>query len=128
MGARFWIANEWYWSITEGATTLTIESAIRDFVRPFLKLLGRGEVSPALVVTLAERETPIALAQHATDRVALSHLLSDLNKLIAPNEMAFAITVPKRYELCGELLELAELDRMYGDPQLLVPSTRRSSQ
>lgn len=128
----FWIENEWYWRITEGAATLTAETAARDFVRPLLRLLGREtEVAiepPALVITLAEQRTPIALAKQVNDRVAINHLISDLNRVLAgvDVERAFAIVVPRRYELCGVLLELAELDRLYGDPQLLVPSTRRS--
>ncbi|MEO8548942.1 MAG: hypothetical protein ABI678_03190 [Kofleriaceae bacterium] len=128
----FWIANEWYWRITEGATTLTAETAARDFVRPLLRLLGRDvEVAvdaAGLVVTLAERATPVLLATQVNDRVAINHLISDLNKIVATAgvERAFAIVVPRRYELCGVMLELAELDRLYGDPQLLVPSTRRS--
>jgi len=28
----YWIANEWYWRITENTTTLTLEDALRDFV------------------------------------------------------------------------------------------------
>jgi len=128
----FWIANEWYWRITEGATTLTAETAVRDFARPLLRLLGRPvEVAveaPDLVVTLAEQCTPITLAKQVGDRVAINHLISDLNRVLvgAGLELAFAIAVPRRYELCGALLDLSELDRLYGDPQLLVPSTRRS--
>lgn len=128
----FWIANEWYWRITEGATTLTAEAALRDFARPLLRLLGR-ETDVALegdklIVTLGEQHTTIALAKQVSDRVAINHLVSDLNRALAAAavERAFAIAVPRRYELCGVVLELAELDRLYGDPQLLVPSTRRS--
>src|SRR3954462_7738432 len=110
-----WIENEWYWRITEGAATLTVETAARDFVRPLLRLIGR-EIDVAierseLVVTVAEQRTPIVLANQVTDRVAINHLISDLNRVVAGAgmERAFAIVVPRRYELCGVLLELAEL-------------------
>jgi len=128
----FWIANDWYWRIAENAASLTAETAACDFARPLLRLLDRvfelAVESPGLVVTLAEQHTPIALASNVSDRVALDHLISDLNRILASAdlELAFAIVVPRRYELCGTLLDVAELDRLYGDPRLLVPTTRRS--
>ena len=127
-----WIANDWYWRIAENAATLTPEAATCDFARPLLRLLDRDfelEVEPSgLVVTLAEQRTSIALAPNASDRIALNHLVSDLNRVLATAgvELAFAIVVPRRYELCGTVLGLAELDHLFGDPQLLVPTTRRS--
>ncbi|HEV7556887.1 MAG TPA: hypothetical protein VGO00_15580 [Kofleriaceae bacterium] len=126
----FWIANDWYWRIAENAATLTAETAACDFARPLLRLLDRGfELTvedPGLVVTVADRRTPIALASNVSDRVALDHLFSDLNRVLASADLrlACAIVVPRRYELCGTLLDLAELDRMFGDPGLLVPMTR----
>jgi hypothetical protein len=127
-----WIANEWYWRITENATTLTIDLAARDFVRPLVRLLGVSvDVAvedAALVVTLEERCTRIVLAADTTDRVAIDHLISDLDRWLATEQpgLAFAIVVPRRYELCGVLLASEELDRLYGDPRLLVPSSRTS--
>jgi hypothetical protein len=127
-----WIANEWYWRITENAATLTVELAARDFVRPLVRLLGVpvdviGE-GASLVVTLEERSTRIVLAASAIDRVAINHLISDLDRWLATEQpgLAFAIVVPRRYELCGVLITTDQLDRLYGDPQLLVPSSRTS--
>jgi hypothetical protein len=127
-----WIANEWYWRITENAATLTVDLAARDFVRPLVRLLGIPvDVTvegTSLVVTLEERCTRIGLAANATDRVAINHLISDLDRWLATEQpgLAFALVVPRRYELCGVLLTTDQLDRLYGDPQLLVPSSRTS--
>jgi len=128
----FWIANDWYWRIAENIATLTPETAAHDVARPLLHrcaLLCELDVeAPGLVVTLAEQRTAIALTSNVSDRVALGHLISDLNRILtsADLELAFAIVVLRRYELCGTLLDVAELDRLYGDPRLLAPTTPRS--
>jgi hypothetical protein len=127
------IANDWYWQIAENGASLTAEAAANDFARPLLRLLDRAfdvaveELS--LVVTLAERRTTIALAANVNDRVALAHLIADLNRILTSAELglAFAIMVPRRYELCGTLMPLAELERLSGDPRLLAPVSRRTS-
>ena len=128
----YWIANEWYWRITENATTLTLEEAARDFVRPLMRLLDHGaEVAldgAELAIRFATHHGRIAVASHVTDRVALGHLIADLDRMLAGAQLAqaFAIVVPRRYELCGVLLASHELDRLWGDPMLLVPSSRSS--
>jgi len=129
-----WIANEWYWRIQERASVLTLEATLRDFVRPMLRLLGPEHAASvdvdgdALAVTIAEQPARIALTAHANDRVILNHVIGDLNRLLASArvDLAFALLVPRRYELCGALLEPRELDALFGDPALLVPSSRRS--
>ena len=129
----FWVASDWYWRLAEGTTALTLEEAMRDFARPLLRLLDRpvelAVASESLVITIAERETRISLSTGVTDRVAIQHLIADLNRMLADAQLAlaFAIVVPRRYELCGTLLTTDELDRLYGDPCLLVPPSRRSS-
>jgi hypothetical protein len=128
----FWIANEWYWRITENTTTLTLEEAMRDFVRPLMRLLDRGvEVAcdgAELVVRFATHHARVAVTCDVSDRVAINHLIMDLNRMLADAQLAraFAIVVPRRYELCGVLLESDELERLWGDPALLVPSSRPS--
>jgi len=127
-----WIANEWYWRITENTGTLTLEEAMRDFVRPLMRLVDRhvevaiaGEV---IEIRFAAHAGRVALAPNVTDRVAVSHLIADLDRFLASAQLtsAFALVVPRRYELCGVLLDKAELDRLWGDPRLLVPSSRPS--
>lgn len=128
----YWIANEWYWRITENTTTLTLEDALRDFVKPLVALAdrtARADVSGGeLAIEFAGQPTRIAIATELRARVAINHLISDLNRMLAAAErdQAFALVIPRRYELCGVMLSGAELDRLWGDPVLLVPSSRRS--
>ena len=128
----YWIANEWYWRITENTTTLAVDDALRDFAKPLVALADRAAAVIAdgaeLVVSLGDQVTRIAVATDVTARVAVNHLISDLNRMLAAAKraQAYAIAIPKRYELCGVLLSDAELDRLWGDPVLLVPSSRRS--
>ncbi|MEP6862169.1 MAG: hypothetical protein ABJE66_16210 [Deltaproteobacteria bacterium] len=126
----FWIANEWYWRITENTGTLTLEEAARDFVRPLMRLLDRGvEVvieGAGLAIRFGTHHVRLPVATNVSDRVAVDHLIADLDRMLATAQLAqtFAIVVPRRYELCGVLLAKAELDRLWGDPRLLVPSSR----
>jgi hypothetical protein len=128
----FWIANEWYWRITENTGALTLEEAARDFVRPLMRLLDRGvEVvidGAELAIRFGTHHGRVPVATNVTDRVAVNHLIADLDRMLAAAQLAqaFAIVVPRRYELCGVLLDKAELDRLWGDPRLLVPSSRAS--
>ena len=130
--SRTWvIENEWYWKITKGAQSLTLEAALRDFVQPLLKLLKQGEVRPVeggFELVLGERSTTIALTQTATDKIALNHLIGDINRALslASVAQAFAIVIPRRYELRGAVLDEAELAALAGKPELLMPSSRPS--
>ena len=130
--SRTWvIENEWYWRINEGAQTLDVEAALRDFVQPLLKRLKVGEaraVQGGFELALGEYATTIALTQTATDKIALNHLVGDLNRALslAKVAQAFALVVPRRYELRGAVLDEAELAALTGKPELLMPSSRPS--
>jgi hypothetical protein len=130
--SRTWvIENEWYWRINEGAQTLTVEAALRDFVKPLLKLLKQGEVrivESGFELVLGEITTIIAITQSATDKIALNHLVGDLNRALslAKLSQAFALVVPRRYELRGAVLDESELAALAGKPELLMPSSRPS--
>jgi len=119
----YWIANEWYWRITENATALTLADAVRDFAKPLVALVDRrAEVTndgARIAIALGELRTHISVAGNVTARVALNHLISDLNRMLATAkpDHAFAIAIPRRYELCGVLLTTAELERLWGDPR-----------
>lgn len=131
LARTFLIENEWYWRINENATSLTIEAAVRDFVMPLLRLLKSGDAratSDGFELVLGATVTPIVLTTRATDRVAINHLVGDLNRAfsLAKLGQAFALVVPRRYELRGALLTEDELGRLAGDPALLIPSSRPS--
>jgi hypothetical protein len=131
LGRTFVIENEWYWRINEDGTSLTIDTAVRDFVMPLLRLLKSGDARATpdgFELRLGEIVTPIALTTRATDRIAINHLVGDLNRAftLAKLGQAFALLVPRRYELRGALLTEDELGRLAGDPMLLIPSSRPS--
>lgn len=130
--SRTWvIENEWYWRINEGAQSLTVETALRDFVQPLLKLLKQGEaraVDGGFELAVGDYQTTIALTQTANDKIALNHLVGDLNRALslAKVSQAFALVVPRRYELRGAVLDESELASLSGKPELLMPSSRPS--
>lgn len=131
LARTFLIENEWYWRINEAASSLTVEAALRDFVTPLLRMLKQGEARPTdggFELVLGETVTPIALAQNATDKIALNQLVGDINRafVIAKLGRAFALLVPRRYELRGALLTEEELAALGGNSVLLMPSSRPS--
>src|SRR3954471_21607408 len=100
----FLIENEWYWRINESAKSLTVESALRDFVAPMLRMLKQGEARPidgGFELVFGDTIVAITLTQHATDKIALNHLVGDINRAFATAKLgkAFALVVPRRYEL-----------------------------
>ncbi|MBA3465275.1 MAG: hypothetical protein H0T46_35415 [Deltaproteobacteria bacterium] len=131
LARTFLIENEWYWRINEAATSLTVSAALRDFVSPLLKMLKQGEAratDAGFDLVLGETITPIALAQNASDKIALNQLVGDINRAftIAKLGRAFALLVPRRYELRGALLTEEELAALGGNSVLLIPSSRPS--
>ena len=134
LARTFVIENEWYWRITENATSLTLDAAIRDVVTPLLRLLKShvpAELRPGATsfeLVLGDLTTSIALTPNATDRVAINHLVGDVNRALSMAKLglAFGLVVPRRYELRGALMTEDELARLAGDPTLLVPSSRPS--
>lgn len=134
LARTFVIENEWYWRINENATSLTLEAALRDFIAPLLRLLAphvAAETRPiegGFELVLGAQVTPIALAAHASDRPAINQLVGDVNRALVLADLghAFALVVPRRYELRGALLTDAELTALAGDAMLLVPSSRPS--
>jgi hypothetical protein len=131
LARTFLIENEWYWRINEAATSLTVEAALRDFVTPLLRMLKQGEARATdggFDLVLGDSVTPIALAQAATDKIALNHLVGDINRAFALAKVgrAFALLVPRRYELRGALLSEEELAALGGNSVLLMPSSRPS--
>ncbi len=131
LSRTFVIENEWYWRINEASTTFTIEAAMRDFVMPLLRLVKTGDVratDAGFELTIVGTVTPIALTTNVTDRIAINHLVGDINRAFAVAKLghAFSLVVPRRYELRGALLTEDELGRLAGDPMLLIPSSRPS--
>jgi hypothetical protein len=130
----FAIENEWYWKITENAQTFDVTCAVRDFLAPLARYakdkLALADIAADLdEVRFMLKGEPIAIkiSVGLHDRVAVNHFVGDLNRALATLKLAFALVVPRRYELRGVLLPEAELTSLAGDAMLLVPSARASS-
>jgi hypothetical protein len=129
----FAIENEWYWRITENAQSFDAEAAVRDFLVPLARLakdvIAITELtsdSSTIRFVLGTEPITIQLAPGAQDRVALNHLVGDVNRLLAPSKHAFAVVSPRRYELRGVLLTEDEFAQLVGRAALLIPSGRPS--
>jgi hypothetical protein len=125
----FVIENEWYWRITENAQTFDAAGAVRDFLAPLARCANDTfeiqdiVAEPECVrLQLAGQPVEIPIERGAHDRVAVNHFIGELNRALAATRHAFALVVPRRYELRGVLLTDAELAALVGDPVLLVPS------
>jgi len=129
--AGFVIENEWYWRLTEGATTLDATAAVRDFLAPLARIVTamRDLVAAPGRVTFVIGERPFAIdLVRAADRIAMNALVGDVNRAFAAAELGltFALVVPNRFELRGVAMPEAELAALAGDPVVLIPSTRPS--
>ena len=129
----FVIENEWYWKITENAQTFDVTSAIRDFLAPLARHAKDRVAITDIAADLDEvrftlKTEPVAIkiSVGLHDRVAVNHFVGDLNRALSRLQLAFALVVPRRYELRGVLITDEELSRLAGDAMLLVPSARPS--
>lgn len=136
LARTFLIENEWYWRITENASSFTATAAVRDFLEPLARLgKGRFELTDMMVdedarglsFRLGESTTQIRLGTGG-DRAVVNNFVGDINRALAVAEVGFALAliVPRRYELRGALFTEDELAALLGDPILLVPTTRAS--
>lgn len=136
LARTFLIENEWYWRITENASSFTATAAVRDFLEPLARLgHGRFELTDmrvdedarGLSFRLGESTTQIRLGTGG-DRAVVNNFVGDINRALAVAEVGFALAliVPRRYELRGALFTEDELAALLGDPILLVPTTRAS--
>ena len=131
----FAIENEWYWKLTEGARTFDAACAVRDFLAPLarhakdrLAITDIASEVDEVRFALAETTFSIRLYAGETDRVAVNHFVTDIDRALhaAGTGLAFALVVPRRYELRGVLITEDELHALAGKPELLVPTARPS--
>jgi len=125
----FVVANEWYWRLSESGCTLSARVAVDDFIAPIARL-ARGTfaidadvVEDELRMHLAERELAIRIPAGVPDRVAVGHLVNELNRAFAAAEVgqAFLLAVPRRYELRGMLVPVLTLDALARNPLVVLP-------
>lgn len=136
LARTFLIENEWYWRITENATSFTAQAAVRDFLQPLAKLARtRFEIGDivaddddrGLAFRIKTATTHLRLGSGG-DRAIVNNFIGDINRALAIAETgcAMALIVPRRYELRGALFTEDELAALLGDPIVLVPTTRAS--
>jgi hypothetical protein len=136
LARTFLIENEWYWRITENATSFTAQAAVRDFLQPLAKLartrfeiddILADEDDRGLAFRIKTSTTQLRLGSGG-DRAVVNNLIGDINRALAIGETgyAMALIVPRRYELRGALFTEDELAALLGDPIVLVPTTRAS--
>jgi hypothetical protein len=136
LARTFLIENEWYWRITENATSFTAQAAVRDFLQPLAKvakgrfvladMLADGD-DRGLAFRINDSTTQIRLGSGG-DRAVVNNFVGDINRALAIAETGYALAliVPRRYELRGALFTEDELAALLGDPIVLVPTTRAS--
>jgi hypothetical protein len=136
LARTFLIENEWYWRITENATSFTAQAAVRDFLQPLAKV-GHGrfelvdihadEDDRGLSFRINTSTTQLRLGSGG-DRAVVNNFVGDINRALAIGETGYALAliVPRRYELRGALFTEDELAALLGDPIVLVPTTRAS--
>jgi hypothetical protein len=137
LARTFVIENEWYWRITENASSFTASSVVRDFLNPLARVAkGRFDITE-IVTTPDDRTIELRInTQTIThieltaggDRAVVNGFIGDINRALSVADVgfAFALIVPRRYELRGALFTVDELAALLGDPILLVPTTRAS--
>ena len=136
LARTFLIENEWYWRITENASSFTATAAVRDFLEPLARLakdrfdladMTVDDDARGLSFRIGTQTTQIRLGTGG-DRGVVNNFVGDINRALAVAEVGFALAliVPRRYELRGALFTEDELAALLGDPILLVPTTRAS--
>lgn len=134
VAAGFAIENEWYWRINENAQSFDVTAAVRDFLAPLARH-AKGKVAirdiaadlDSVSFTLGETPVSIKIAVNLPDRSTINQFVGDLNRALADTGFAFALVVPRRYELRGVLLTQGELASLLGKSELLMPKIRASS-
>jgi hypothetical protein len=136
LARTFLIENEWYWRITENATSFTAQAAVRDFLQPLAKVARTRFEIDDIVADSDDRGLAFRIKTTTTqlrlgsggDRAVVNNLIGDINRALAIAETgyAMALIVPRRYELRGALFSEDELAALLGDPIVLVPTTRAS--
>jgi hypothetical protein len=129
--AGFAFGAEWYWRIVETDGTFGARAA-RACLLPLARLAQDRFVLEDIVAEQDDRivrfrldGVPIALAVGiAPARYAADRFVIDLNLHLRRLGHAFALVVPRRYELRGVLLPRSALADHARDPLVLAPSDR----
>jgi len=129
--AGFAFEPDWYWRIVEGDGTFGAAAA-RACLLPLGKLAhGRFALDAIAsdpddqVVRFQLDGSPIALEVGIwCARASADRFVMDLNRHLLRVDHAFALVVPRRYELRGVLLPRSVLADHGHDPYVIAPSMR----
>ncbi len=132
----FVLPAHWYWDLFEGGTTITeapAEHATRELLAPLARSAkGRFAIDAiaadadggGVQFVVADHPAAIRFATGASDRVLVDRFVGALNLSLARVKHAFAIVVPRRYEVRGVLIPADELAALARDPSVRMPSDR----
>jgi hypothetical protein len=129
--AGFAFGAEWYWRIVETDGAFGARAA-RACLLPLARLAQDRFAIEDIVADHGDRivrfrldGAPIAIAvEIARPRFAADRFVIDLNRHLRRLDHAFALVVPRRYELRGVLLPRSALADHARDPFVIAPSDR----
>jgi hypothetical protein len=129
--AGFAFRAEWYWRIAEGdgvfdpfaARACLVPVARLAAGRFVIDAIGADPIARTLELSLDGNHHIIPIVGGPA-RVAADHFVTALNELLAKYDVAFALVIPRRYELRGVLLPRSTLADHARDPLVLAPSDR----
>ena len=129
--AGFAFEPDWYWRIVEGDGTFGATAA-RACLIPLGKLAHGRFVLDAItadaddqIVRFRLDGAAIAIAVGIwSPRTSADRFVIDLNRHLRPLDHAFALVVPRRYELRGVLLPRSILADHNRDPLVIAPTVR----
>src|SRR5262245_61887635 len=129
--AGFAFAAEWYWRIVEESDGTFGAIGARACLLPLARLAGDrfaldeiAAVDEHIVEFRLDGALVAIDVQLSRPRIAADHFVSDLNRQLRALDCAFALVVPRRYELRGVLLPRAALADHVRDPFVIAPSDR----
>jgi hypothetical protein len=131
--AGFAFGAEWYWRIVETEGSFGASTA-RSFLVPIARLAQGRFTLDDIDVTEDDRRVefrldgkPVAIeVEIARPRIAADHFVMELNRHLRALDHAFALVVPRRYQLRGVLLPRSQLADHARDPFVIAPSDRRA--
>lgn len=134
----FVLDSRWYWDLFEGGASFAEAPAAhvtRDLMAPLARL-ARGHFAidgieadrdgGEVRFVVATHPVAIRFGTAASDRTLIDRFVSSLNASFVAAKVghAFALVVPRRYEVRGVLIADDERGAVANDPSIRMPSDR----
>jgi hypothetical protein len=132
----FVLDSQWYWDLFEGGASFADAPAAhvtRDFLAPLARLardrFAIDQIEPdrdEVRFVVASHPVVIRFGAATSERVLIDRFVCSLNAgfVAAKVGHAFALVVPRRYELRGVLIADDERGAVANDPSIRMPSDR----